>query len=514
MKHLFTILLLAGTCASAMAQTADVAVAISESLYEGTARTASMGNAFTSLGGDLGAITLNPAGSAVMRHSEFSITPGLNIAGASSEYLGNTTSASNIRFTIPSAGFVWNLDTGRYSGLLNFTFGVVYNTRNNFNAYSEASGTSNESTMLAAIAENLSYDGIPYYDLEKDGSYDPYKNSMLGWPEILAWNTYGLATVSPQVDDEYISSTENMSGSMIYVADDVKQKYNHHVYGGTSEIALNFGANISDILFLGINFNFTSVRYEVEDNYLEASYDPSAFEDGFVSMQLNSWQRTSGAGFDVKFGAILSPLKGLRIGATVSTPTWYRLTDTWDQYMTTEFNNGKRFTESSPVGSYSYKLTSPFRFSLGASYVFGTRGLVSFDYERVDYASTTLKDAENSLSQEIDLQNSLIKDVCGVSNILRAGAEFWIVPSFAIRGGYSYYEASSQYTSKHQFASIGAGFKLSENSSLDLAWQHKLPETEYFQLYTINNPDCSIKVPQGTSNPKGDKIFLTYTFRF
>ena len=47
------------------AQTAYDALMFSENNYEGTARSVAMGNAFTALGGDLGAVTMNPAGSAV-----------------------------------------------------------------------------------------------------------------------------------------------------------------------------------------------------------------------------------------------------------------------------------------------------------------------------------------------------------------------------------------------------------------------------------------------------------------
>ena len=49
----------------ASAQTAEDALTIGQNQYGGTARTISMGNAFTALGGDLGSIAINPAGSAV-----------------------------------------------------------------------------------------------------------------------------------------------------------------------------------------------------------------------------------------------------------------------------------------------------------------------------------------------------------------------------------------------------------------------------------------------------------------
>ena len=79
MKKTAITILMALVAASGYAQTAYSALMLSENDYEGTARTAAMGNAFTALGGDLGAVSINPASSAVATYSQFSITPGLSI---------------------------------------------------------------------------------------------------------------------------------------------------------------------------------------------------------------------------------------------------------------------------------------------------------------------------------------------------------------------------------------------------------------------------------------------------
>ena len=57
------------TATAASAQTEFDALMFSENNYEGTARTMAMGNAFTALGGDPGAVNINPAGSAVAKYS-------------------------------------------------------------------------------------------------------------------------------------------------------------------------------------------------------------------------------------------------------------------------------------------------------------------------------------------------------------------------------------------------------------------------------------------------------------
>ena len=50
---------------TAGAQGVEDALRLSEQFYVGSARTMAMGNAFTALGGDLGAVGINPASTAL-----------------------------------------------------------------------------------------------------------------------------------------------------------------------------------------------------------------------------------------------------------------------------------------------------------------------------------------------------------------------------------------------------------------------------------------------------------------
>ena len=63
-KILFAAAFLAMTVSSG-AQSVYDAITFSQNQYYGTARSMALGNAMTALGGDLGSIGINPAGSAV-----------------------------------------------------------------------------------------------------------------------------------------------------------------------------------------------------------------------------------------------------------------------------------------------------------------------------------------------------------------------------------------------------------------------------------------------------------------
>ncbi len=494
------------------AQTADMAVKVSEQQYEGSARTLAMGNAFTALGGDIGALSINPASSGTMRSSAFSFSPSINIARGKADYLGITTKDNSTRFSMANAGFVWNFDTGNYSGLLNLNLGLSFNRRNNYNSFMSAGGTTSESSMLSAIAHNLY--GTPYTALEKSNGYDPFNNTALSWPSILAWNTYLLATVDPFTDDEYMSSTENLDEETyeLSIPADLKQTFNRNSYGGANEFTINLGSNISDILYLGVNLNFTTVDYTYEENFNEAAIDSRLFQDGFVQMNHNTWLTVKGSGFDAKFGAILTPVKGLRIGATFTTPTSYRLTDTWANGMTSEFNNGKRYSMNSPTGTYSYRMTSPLRFGVGLAYVFN-KALISFDYERVDYSTAKLRSDNNSIESAIELENDIIRQYYGASNIIRVGGEVWCSDKLALRAGYAQYGATSEYETSDRFISGGLGCRLSKASSLDFTYQHRMNQKYDFTIYDYDEP-CDLKGPTGNVAYSGSRFILSYTLKF
>ena len=66
---------------------------LSDFQREGTARSVAMGNAMTALGGDLGAIGINPASSGVLRYSQITFSPSLTTNRSTVNYLGNATSA-------------------------------------------------------------------------------------------------------------------------------------------------------------------------------------------------------------------------------------------------------------------------------------------------------------------------------------------------------------------------------------------------------------------------------------
>lgn len=516
MKKIFSIVVFALFSVCAFAQTAEDALLFSQENFEGTARTMAMGNAFTALGGDLGAVSINPASSGVMRCSQITFSPSFTTAKSQTSYLGDTNRDANTALTLSNFGTVLNYDTNNYSGLLNFSFGFVYNKKNSYRSTMYSTGHTDGSSYLASLAESLS--GYDCRDLDIMDYQDPFYETSASWPGILAWNNYVLCDLNffggKHLGDyeHYSASTENYDpdGDVFYIGGVLDQTHSRITKGSNEEYALNFGGNIDDIFYFGVNLNLTSIDYMIEESYSEKARNSNDFEDGFGSLTNDYWQHTTGAGFNAKFGVIVTPFGGLRLGATVTTPTWYDMTDTWDYTMYTSFNNGNRYTLGSPTGAWEYKMTSPWRWSIGAAYTFFDLGLISVDYENVDYSSAVLKGMDGRTS-EYSGENNYIQSNFKSSSTIRAGIEVRPAPSVSLRGGYIHTTAPVSYYNNSDIVSCGIGFNFSDAFSLDLAWSKALSKTSSYSLYDSYS---GISAPEGLISESLSKIVCTLALRF
>ena len=518
MKKIATLFLSLIVAAGLFAQTAEDALGIAQEYAEGTARTMAMGGAFTALGGDLGAIGINPASSGVMRYSQISFSPSLTTTQNDVSYLGKSNSTRNTGLTVSNLGTVLTFDTGRYNGLLNYSFGFVYNKKNSFRSAMKAEGTTSNSSMLSSIAAGL--EGIDWQSIDLEKTANPYTSSGASWPGILAWNTYVLAPLSflggkyADVNDSYMASTENYdeASDELRIGGDLNQYFKRKTRGSNEEYAFNFGGNVSDFFYFGVNLNFRTVNQTTEEYYEERAVNPSQFQDGFVSMDNSFWLRTAGSGVNLKIGAIFTPFAGLRLGATYTTPTRYTLTDEWDYTMNTAFNNNNSYTGYSPTGTYSYRITAPMRWSVGAAYTFLDKGLVSVDYESVNYASLRLAEENGHRSGNFSDENIFIEQNFNNAHILRVGAEIRATDFLSLRGGYQNYSPAVKGAANRQAYSAGVGFNISPTFSVDLAWTRLAATTDNFQLY--DDYSSAVSVPVGTNRHSMSKAVCTLAIKF
>ena len=522
---------------SAGAQTMYDGLTFSQNDYYGTARSIGMGNAMTAVGGDLGSIVLNPAGSAVYNYSQFSISPNVTISSMNSSWSAYPVNGSDVytgevkknlsRFTVPNLGATINMPTGNRSGLVSITYGFVLNANNNFAGKMLGGGQNDKTSYISSMAVyadgydidflNGYLDGSgksiddwshPYYNSDDRGYYAPWNvitNAQAG-----AIANYG-ETSDPDYYYRYIASTEGFSntgtkdqyGNYIYdifLGGPLNQAYGRKVTGSKYDAVANLGFNFNNRFFLGFNFGITTLDYNFDEYFKEAAVDPSDFridyEDAttyFSNYRSRYSYSADGAGVYGKVGFIALPVEGLRVGAAIQTPTVMHIDEVWRQSTDVHYENSSYDgSATSPEGNFSYNLRSPYRLNAGVAYTFMGMALVSADYEMTDYSTMKFKERDGNWSGTFTDVNNDIKDCMGISHMLRVGAEFKPMPEFAIRAGYNfttipeyYYSGSVKQTLHDNINSysVGVGYSSKGSFFADLAARLTTLSDEYISPY-------------------------------
>ncbi len=481
MKRFILIGTLALSVLTVKAQNQVDALRYSQQYPLGTARFTAMGGAFSSLGGDFSAISLNPAGLGVYRSSELTISTGINYTSTKSTFMNNLEKDSKYNVNWGNFGYAGTVLIDDEDKLLkSLSIGIGYNNLNNFNEVIEIEGrnTTNSLTQhLAAKAYGLNSDAFEKFFL------------------FPAWETF-LIDPDPNDPKGYISTYDAL-GQL--------QKMNIHKKGHIGEWVFALGMNFNHKFYVGGNFGIQGITYNQSIYYEEIDdMDNSA---NFKNFNYNEKLKADGTGYNFKIGAIYRPIEALRIGASVHTPTFYNINE---EYSTNFFSNldTATYSKQSPLGIYNYNLTSPFRAVGGVSFMFLNSGLVSVDYEFADYSMSKLRGNGYSF----DAENDAIEEAYVPSHNIKLGLEYKI-GAVALRGGYAYHTspfAKGQLNENQHLMrySGGLGFR-AKSIFFDLAYLYSHFSENFLQYegYGVNAPVTNI-------DKSRHSVLATIGFRF
>lgn len=471
-KILFGSVLAIGMVGTAKAQsmTEDVLL-FSQGDNGGTARFKAMGGASTALGGDISAITGNPAGLGFYNQSDASATLRYQYGKNKMDYFGNKSNSKTDNFNLDNGGVVFHLPTTRYGGdltkgWLNFNVGIAYNRTNLFNNKLDYNGKNTDNSITHSYADRMLDPG------QKDWGDDFYKSFMF----------------EEDKDKKFYFPLAEDKGS--------DQLNSVWTKGGKSETALSFGSNYSNKFYIGATFSLTDFRYEKSAIFTEYGITkdaagisalnpnsdylkPDKVENQYVDVDYELFdhygQVTQGSGFDFKLGMIYKATPSLSLGFTAKTPTFMSITDestayTNINYFKPEANTSfAGFESSKKIGSssYDYNLQTPYKLSAGLTQYFSA-GLLTAEIEFVDYASMRYRDVYNDNQLEKEM-NANIKNNYQAAFNLRVGGEVLFNQILSGRAGFNYngnpYK-DAEY--KTYGISAGLGAKLGRGVYLDL----------------------------------------------
>ena len=498
----------------------------------GTARSAAMAGAMTSLGADASSMSINPAGMGMYRSNEIVFTPMMTFSRAKSNAATFEGNSKN-RFGIGNFSMVAKLRESS-TGVTAINMGIAYNRLADFNyKYSFATqGTAGSSSIADIFAGQLAagqitstqlkanYDGAGYFMWDR---FDPTY-----WGAILGYKTGLINDSNGGWGRDMIGSAAGVDG---YTTVESK--------GSAGEWVWSLGMNFGSKFYLGFSLGAATINRERHIYYGEGySYkaDP-ALNYQMEHFNYDQVAKMKGTGVNFKIGAIYRPIESLRIGVAFHTPTYYSVTYSYQGGMTSEIkannnvddykldSNGyirPPFSEETVVlvddGDYSWSYTSPTRLMFGVSYTIAKQLILSVDYERDWYNSMRLKDSPYGA-----LYKGYIKDTFKGSNTVRAGAEWRFIPQMAVRMGYGLWSGaltdntaiySSPVTYRTEYMSAGFGVALSKHFTIDATYQFcKNNMTPYKTFYGY---DSSIDIASPTINTTLERhnLLLSLTVHF
>ncbi len=431
-RSIFFILVL--ICATANAQNIEDVLRYSIENTNGTARFQGLSGAFGALGGDLSALNINPAGSAVFNNSQFTMTGTNYNRNNDAAYFGRTNNTRLNSFKINQIGGVFvfkNMNKGsdwrKYS--LAFNYDLVRNFSNEF----FASGNSNEGIdnyfLAFAQGEPLGPLRVQDGELIEEAYLDI--GSSLGFGPQQAFLGFQSGVIDPvDIDDD--SNTQYISNADYGT---VNQEFLQSTRGYNSKFTMNFGSQYKDFLFMGASLNFHSIYYEKYTQLSEAGYDASS-EIQFTNF--DNLLVSRGNAFSFSLGLIARLNKFIRMGASYQSPTWYDLRDDFSQRINSDSpvkNPDIRFIDFNIVNLFpDYKVKTPGKFNGSMAFVFGANGLLSLDYGYQDMSNAELRPTSDASFARV---NSEIGQELRAVSTFRVGGEYRI-KKFSLRGGYRY----------------------------------------------------------------------------
>jgi len=477
-----------------------------------TARIQAAGGAMGSLGGDVSATFVNPAGLGFYKTGDFVFTPAYRFGNAKSSYLGRTEKQNTSTFTWGTTGFVFGSGDGK-SRIRSSAVSLVYNRTADFNSNIMYRGMNNQSSYSQKFLEEIQRNNI------KDGNVlandYPFGSS-------LAFNTYWIDTIGGGTNGNF--NFQSRSANLL--SSGLLQQNTVETSGGIDEIALGFAENIKDKWMIGGSIAVPYLHYKRVGEFIEAD-TTSLTNNHFNYAQVDETLRTKGFGFNVKLGAIYKPSEYWRLGLAIHSPTFFTLTDKYETSITTDTERGTVYSDYSldytnnAPSEFKYDYLTPFKAIGSISYVLREiqdvtkqRGFLTADVEYVNYKINSFSaTGDNPDQSSVDymgkLNEAIDRAYKGTFNF-RAGGELKFT-TLMVRLGAAYYGnpyQNIQGEKGHKLnLSGGLGYR-NKGFFVDLTYVHSMNKDVHFAYRLSNSPYSGASIKETRGN-----VLLTVGFK-
>jgi hypothetical protein len=363
----------------------------------GTARNMAIGGAMGSLGGDINAIFVNPAGLGNYKTGEFVFTPGFYMNNNKINYRDTESKSKKNNFGFGPIGFVYG-SADFYNPKSSQAISLAVTQTANFNNSIQYSGLNNYSSYSEQWAEQVAKSGQTIDGILNDPKY--------AYGSAPALYTYLVDTFRVNGGIQVRGLPENiLDGGKA-----LRQENTLNTSGSIYEFALGYAANKNDKFLWGFSIGVPVMNYTSSTIFKET--DTSANKaNGFGNFTYTDDYTTKGAGLNGKIGLIFKPVEYVRIGFALHTPTYmFSLKDqrTATLDANTENYEGQHavtshtFTDNQP-GEAKYSMLTPLKLIVSGSYVIREienvtkqKGFLTADIEYVNHKGSNFYSANET----------------------------------------------------------------------------------------------------------------------
>lgn len=491
MKKIFFLLITGLTVSASYSQEVSDALRYAQDNLTGTARFRAMSGAFGAVGGDLSALSVNPAGSAVFSSNQVGVTFSNQNIKNNSQYFEGQSSDKENSFILNQAGGVFVFKDGnRNNGWNKIAIGATYENTNNFNNSTFSYGTNPTNSIDGYFLDyaNYSNGGAPvphqFVNLNDDRTLtDLYRSLGSNFPNVQYPNLSGYSAQQALLGyqayliniDDVNNPNSTYSTNNAPNGKDYYQENEVYTRGYNSKVSFNIATSYKDRLYFGANLNVHVTDYRRTSSFYESNKNPIQSYETISNVRFNNELYTYGNGFSFQLGAIGKVTENFRLGLAYESNTWYELYDELSQSLfTTTENNTESFSNNAnpdTINVYeSYTLQTPDKWTFSAAYVFGKSGLLSVDYAVKNYGNSKFKPVNDGGFRDLntDISNELTS-----TGELRIGAEYKI-KQLSLRGGYRY--EGSPYKNETTIGDLnsysgGLGYNFG-STKVDLAYSY------------------------------------------
>lgn len=494
-----------------MAQLPEDALRTAWFTQNGSARVVAIGGVMTSLGGDISANHINPAGIGLYKTREVVLSPGFNFLNNKFQYRGSDTAVAKNNFQYGASGIILGGINTTGSKWVSSAFSISVNQLASYNNHVQYSGLNNYSSFSEQYLEELTRD--------KADTNAALSNYIFG--SSLAFRTYLIDTLSGP------GGTVAGYQSLVPISTGVRQYYDATTKGGYHEIAIGYASNMQDKFYLGGSLTIPIVSYQKDFYFSEKDATTNPYNE-FAYFNYHEQTKSSGWGLGLKLGMIYKPAEFWRLGFAFHTPQWITFKDEIRAWMTTNTEtyagtlseSSDRLNNNNP-GTRQYNILSPWRALASASYVIREikdtkkqRGYISADIEYVNYRgarfSSASSDNDQTQKNYYSMLNETVKDYYKPNFNFKVGGELKFDP-WMFRLGFAYYGspyADANLKANRIIPSGGVGYR-NHGYFLDIGYAYTIM-SDVNAPYMLNDKANTFATQSGSRQ----QLMVTFGFKF